>query len=93
MNFGEQIAEHVEKRSRLQEAISWCNTKNDAALIEVAKRNLKLAVLHQLKEANDRMLSDYMVLSQGPNEERSGSLKFGTAKIAELEATLAQVSQ
>ncbi len=92
-NFEEQILAHTAKRMNLQEAIAWCNAKNDSAYKEIGSRNLKLAVLHQLNEVNDKLISDYTYLNVGPNEERSGSVKFGLEKVKELEVTLAQVSQ
>ncbi len=92
-NFEEQILAHTAKRMNLQEAIAGCIAKNDEALAQISKRILKLNVLHQINEANDKLISDYSYLNVGPNEERSGSVKFGLEKVKELEVTLAQVSQ
>lgn len=92
-NFDEQIAERVTKRTQLQDVITLYNTKNDEARLEIGKREARLTVLHQLKEANDKLLADYTYLSHGPNEERSGAIKFGAEKLSELEDTLKQMIQ
>lgn len=91
-NFDEQLAERIAQRTKLQEAIAWVDTKNNEARAEILKREAKQQILHQLNEVNSRLISDYTHLNAGPNEERSGSVKFGLQRIAELEATLAQVS-